>query len=411
MLKRIRMDQLRLGMHVHELCGSWMDHPFWRSKFLLSDPQDLQRLKDCGIGELWIDTGKGLDVDGGLSQEQVASEVEEELVVAVTTPLPEQRISAQEEFSRASQICQQAKVKVQSLFQEARMGQAIHTEGCAALVDDIIASVSRNSGALASLVRLKSQDEYTYLHSVAVCTLMVALGRTLGLPQAELQQLGLAGLLHDMGKARVPLEVLNKPDRLTDDEFTLMKRHPEFGHEMLLTEGGSSEVALDVCLHHHERIDGTGYPHRLAGDQISLHARMGSVCDVYDAITSARPYKAAWDPGEAVRQMAQWKGHFDPIIFQAFVKTVGIYPMGSLVRLQSGRLGVVMDQNEQSLLAPRVKVFFSTKSMMRIPPEVIDLGPGRSPDRILSVESTEKWKFKDLDELWLEPKRVRAQPV
>jgi hypothetical protein len=129
---------------------------------------------------------------------------------------------------------------------------------------------------------------------------------------------------------------------------------------------------------------------------------MGAVCDVYDAVTSVRPYKGAWDPGEAVRQMAQWKGHFAPAIFQAFVKTVGIYPIGSLVRLQSGRLGVVTEQNESSLLSPRVKVFYSTKSMMPLRPETIDLAERGTTDRIAAVESPDNWQFKGLDELWLD---------
>ncbi len=402
MLKRIRTDQLRLGMFLHELCGSWMDHPFWRSKFVLKDPQDLRRLLECGIPEVWIDTARGLDVEGGLTQEEVAEQVERELVEAVAAPLPELKVTPQEEYRRAAQLCQQAKQKVQSLFSEARMGQAIHMDGCVSVVDDIIGSVSRNQGALASLVRLKSADEYTYLHSVAVCTLMVALGRTLGLPSEEIRMLGLAGLLHDMGKAQIPLQVLNKPGKLTDEEFDLMKKHPELGHQILAAEGSVPGIALDVCLHHHERIDGTGYPNRLSSDRISLHAKMGAVCDVYDAITSARPYKSAWDPGEAVRQMAQWKGHFDPMIFQAFVKTVGIYPLGTLVRLQSGRLGVVVDQNDESLVTPKVKVFFSTKSMMRTPVSIVDLSGGRSQDRIVGVEQPEQWKFKDLNELWLQ---------
>jgi HD-GYP domain-containing protein (c-di-GMP phosphodiesterase class II) len=310
-------------------------------------------------------------------------------------------VTPREEYARAAQLCHQAKQKVKSLFREARMGQAIHAEGCLPLVDDIIGSVARNRGALASLARLKNQDEYTYLHSVAVCTLMVAVARTLNLADEDVRQAGLSGLLHDMGKARIPLAVLNKPGRLTDDEWTLMKQHPAWGHELLTVGGGCPDMALDVCLNHHEKMDGSGYPHGLKSEQISLYARMGAVCDVYDAITSSRPYKAPWDAGDAVRQMAQWKGHFDASIFQAFVKTVGIYPLGTLVRLASGRLGVVVEQNPQSLLTPRIKVFFSTKSMQRILPQVLDLGVGSS-DRIVGVEPAERWSFRDLNDLWLD---------
>ncbi|MEO8296790.1 MAG: HD-GYP domain-containing protein [Burkholderiales bacterium] len=402
MLKRIPTDQLRLGMFLHELCGSWMDHPFWRAKFKLADPQDLRRLQDCGIKEVWIDTGKGLDVaaGAGLTQEEVELQVELELELAALAPL--ELVSAEHEYKRAALVCDQARLKVQSLFGEARMGQSLDAEGCVPIVEDIIGSVERNRGALISLVRLKSADEYTYLHSVAVCTLMVSLARTLQLPLHQVREAGLAGLLHDMGKARIPLEVLNKPGRLTDAEFDLMKRHPVEGHKLLLQSPGASAMALDVCLHHHEKMDGSGYPKRLKSEQISRYAKMGSVCDVYDAVTSARPYKGAWDPGEAIRQMAQWKGHFDPAIFQAFVKTVGIYPTGTLVKLQSGRLAVVLDQNEKSLLLPRVKAFYSTKSMLPIEPEVIDLASPGCKDRLVGVESSEAWKFDHLDSLWME---------
>ncbi len=415
MLKRIPVDQLRLGMFLHELCGSWMDHPFWRKKFLLQDPDDLRRVRECGIREVWIDISRGHDVEGGLTEDEVAVQVERELeeVAEAPTrlppPLPRPSAVAPEtlapcrvadEFGRAARIVDLAKQQVETLYADARMGRVLQVDGCLPLVDDIIGSVTRNHAALTSLVRLKTQDEYTYLHSVAVCTLMVALARTLKLSDDEVRVAGLSGLLHDMGKARIPLAILNKNGRLTDDEFRIMKMHPVWGHEMLVAAGSAPSMVLDVCLHHHEKIDGAGYPKGLKAQQISVHARMGSVCDVYDAVTSVRPYKGAWDPGEAVRQMAQWKGHFDPAIFQAFVKTVGIYPVGTVVRLESGRIGVVLEQNEASLLMPRVKVFFSSKSDLPIAPETIDLA--RGSDRITGVEPAERWKAEMLTDLWLD---------
>lgn len=405
MLKRISVDHLRLGMHLHELCGSWMDHPFWRSKFVLRDPADLARIRDSGITEVWINTAKGLDVEGGVSQEQAALEVERELVVALQAApaSPESEPPAHHPAGQsASAICNQARDKVQSLFTEARMGKAVDVDGCAPLVEAIIGSVESDPGALLSLVRLKSKDEYTYLHSVAVCALMVALARTLKLPDTEVRKLGLAGMLHDMGKARIPLPVLNKPGRLTDAEFALMRRHPQWGYDLLVEGQVDCAVTLDVCLHHHEKIDGSGYPEALADKHISLPARMGAICDVYDAVTSARAYKQAWDPGEAIRQMAQWKGHFDPVVFQAFVKTVGIYPVGTLIKLQSGRLAVVIEQGSRSLLMPRVKVFFSTKSMLPITPEIVDLGHPACQDKLLGVEAPDAWKFKNLESLWID---------
>jgi HD-GYP domain-containing protein (c-di-GMP phosphodiesterase class II) len=161
---------------------------------------------------------------------------------------------------------------------------------------------------------------------------------------------------------------------------------------------------LDVILHHHEKMDGSGYPHKLRGDTISLFAKMGAVCDVYDAISSNRAYKKGWSPAESIRKMAEWtRGHFDESVFQAFVKTVGIYPTGSLVRLQSGRLGVVTEQNPSSLLTPKVKVFFSAKLRSPILHETLDLALLRTSEKIMGRELPEDWGFRNLDDLWMQP--------
>jgi HD-GYP domain-containing protein (c-di-GMP phosphodiesterase class II) len=306
-----------------------------------------------------------------------------------------------EEVKRAAKICAHGKDAVVSMFQEVRMGKAISAEAAGELVDEISSSVARNPGALISLARLKTADDYTYMHSVAVCALMVALSRQLGLDDKQTRDAGMSGLLHDLGKALVPMEVLNKPGKLTDEEFRIVKSHPEAGHRLLLEGGTVGEVPLDVCLHHHEKIDGSGYPHRLKDEQISMFAKMGAVCDVYDAITSNRPYKSGWDPADSIRKMTEWtSGHFDGRIFQAFVKSIGIYPVGSLVRLSSGRLGVVAEQAEGSLLTPRIKVFFSTKSMAYIPPELIDLARPGVSEKIVAREDAEKWGIKNLDQYW-----------
>ncbi len=283
------------------------------------------------------------------------------------------------------------------------MGRALDAERCLPLVDDISSSVMRNPGALVSLARLKTADDYSYMHSVAVCALMVSLARQLGMDSDACRRAGLAGLLHDMGKALMPIEVLNKPGRLTDAEFTVMRTHPERGHELLLEGRGAGPEALDVCLHHHEHMDGTGYPHRLEGEAISQLARMGAVCDVYDAITSNRPYKAGWDPAESIARMASWKGHFDPVIFGAFVRSLGIYPTGSLVRLQSDRLAVVVEQSPDALVSPVVKVFFSTVTRLPVPARRLDLSRPNCSDRIVARESPQDWGFEDLDQHWLDP--------
>lgn len=404
MLKRIRIEQLTLGMFVQEFCGSWMEHPFWRSCFVLTEDKDIEAILASSIREVWIDCSKGLDVAEGtaaVTQGESESDIEVALTqMAHTKPVPI-AVSAAVEIQRAAKICQQAKQAVVSMFEEARMGNSVNEGGAKQLVEEISESIARNPGALISLARLKTVDDYTYMHSVAVCAMMVALAKQLGLSEAQTRSLGLAGLLHDLGKAVMPMEVLNKPGKLSPAEFGIIKSHPTEGHKMLLTSSNPDAIVLDVCLNHHEKTDGSGYPKGLKADEISLFAKMGAVCDVYDAITSNRPYKPGWDPAESLRKMAEWaNGHFDPVVFQAFVKSMGIYPVGSLVRLASGRIGVVLEQTGKSLTTPSVKVFYSTKSGMRILPRVIDLSCCEAGEKIVARENPADWKFPDLDELW-----------
>ena len=349
MRKRIPVQHVKIGMFIHELCGSWMDHPFWRKSFLLDKDEDLNTLLTCGIQEVWIDPSRGLDVEGdvaAVSDEEAERQITAELDrIIKAKPQTESRVSMQDELARARQLQAKSKAAVTSMFLEARMGNAIKVSEAAPLVDEISKSITRNPEAFLNLARLKTKDDYTYMHSVAVCALMIALGKQLGLDADDLKEAGLAGLLHDVGKMMVDQEVLNKPGKLTDEEFELIKDHPRKGWEILQGSSDITATALDVCLHHHERMDGKGYPDKLADEQISLFARMGAVCDVYDALTSNRCYKNGWEPAETIRKMAEWRnGHFDERVFQAFVKTIGIYPSGTLVRLKSGRLAIVMEQ-------------------------------------------------------------------
>ncbi|MFT3962218.1 HD-GYP domain-containing protein [Propionivibrio sp.] len=404
MLKKISVKQLTVGMYLKEFCGSWMEHPFWRNSFVISDPKDIERILASSIQEVWIDSAQGLDVsphEPAISEAETEAQVNAELDAAARAARDVAPVSMQKEMVRAAKICAQAKQAVTSMFKEARMGKAVDAGNARKLVEEISDSVTRNPGALISLARLKTADDYTYMHSVAVCALMIALGRQLRLDEALIRRLGIAGLLHDLGKAMMPLEVLNKPGKLTDEEFRIMKSHPEEGCKLLRESQGVDEITFDVVLHHHEKTDGSGYPKGLKDGEISLYAKMGAVCDVYDAITSNRPYKAGWDPAESLRKMAEWaNGHFDPTVFQAFVKSLGIYPIGSLVRLGSGRLGIVVDQSPKSLLTPRIKVFFSTRSLARILPELIDLSAPGCTEKIASREDPANWNFPDLDELW-----------
>lgn len=399
MLKKISVEQLRVGMHLHAFCGSWMDHPFWRTKFTIEDPADIDLVRTSKICEVWIDVAQGLDI--AHAQGSLAA------VAAIQTVPHEpakdlKPVSMEQELERAGLIVSKAKEAVTTMFNEIRMGRALRADDALPVVEEISNSVMRNPGALISIARLKSKDEYTYMHSVAVCALMVSLARQLGMNEAVTRKTGLAGLLHDVGKMAIPDEILNKPGKLTDEEFAIVRNHPVAGHEMLIEGGAVDEVVLDVCRHHHEKVDGEGYPDSLAGESLSVFARMGAVCDVYDAITSNRPYKDGWCPAESLRRMAEWckYGQFDGRIFQAFVKSVGIYPVGTLVKLESGKLGVVTEQSEKSLLKPKVKVFYSIKSGMRIESQVFDMSHASVRDKIIGQEDPGEWNFPDLNELW-----------
>jgi HD-GYP domain-containing protein (c-di-GMP phosphodiesterase class II) len=401
MLKKIKITDLCLGMYIHEVCGSWVNHPFWKNSFKLTAEKDLKTLKNCGVDGIWIDTSKGLDIDADVaafSQKEEELKVESELKnIERSSQRTEARVPLRVELIAAKKIHAKAKKAVVSIFSDVRIGNAIKLDDVVSLVDDISQSLASNYCALISLSRLKNTDNYTYLHSVAVCILMIALGRQLKLEDEVIKQAGIAGLLHDIGKIFIPHEVLNKPGRLTDEEFNIVKAHPLKGWEILKDSCGVNDLILDVCLHHHERVDGMGYPDKLSGEALTLFARMGAVCDVYDAITSNRCYKKGWEPAEAIRKMAEWKnGHFDEDIFYAFVKTVGIYPTGTLLKLKSGRLGVLTDQSNKSLIKPLVKVFFSTRSNTHILQEIIDLS--KSADSIVNLENPLQWGF-DLGEI------------
>ncbi len=401
-------------MYVHSIPGGWINHPFWRKSFKIETLEDLQTLRECPVDEVTIDTAKGRDIAPEHDIDDETGEAEQddaapaaEIAIAhqgasatVAVRKPATRTETAVERERAARIISSSKSTVLNMFSEARMGKTVDVKDAAELVTEITSSVSRNADALISLARLKTTDDYTYMHSVAVCAMMISLANQLGMTQEQIKQAGMAGLLHDVGKMAVPLDILNKPAKLTEEEFASVRSHTVQGHSILKQIEGIGEAALDVSLHHHEKIDGSGYPFNLKADSISIMAKMGAVCDVYDAITSNRPYKAGWDPARSIRHMAASAGHFDPITMEAFVKAIGIYPTGSCVILQSGRLGIVVDQRPEHLLTPRIKLFYSTTSRMPLKPEIIDLA--RGGDKIVAYADPAKWGIRSLPSIDLD---------
>ena len=401
MIKNIDIADIKIGMYVHDLNCDWTSHPFFRKRFLIKNDAEIAKIVEAGIHELYIDTEKGLDVSHARSVDEVNASLQQQMIEAVTgKPAPIIALSFAEELGRANRIKSQAHALVKTVMQDVRLGRAVELEQVEPMIESITESVLSNSGALLTLLRIKNKDDYTFLHSVSVGTLMIAFCRSVGMDRETIHLAGLGGILHDTGKALVPDEILNKPGRLTEEEFDIIKRHPRDGFDILSRTEGISEIPLDITLHHHERVDGSGYPHNLKGDTISTLAKMAAIVDVYDAITADRCYHKGMAPTDALRKIFEWsKYHFDPKLVQAFMRCVGIYPVGTLVLLESGKLGVVIEQHDSNLLTPKIKVMFSSKSNTYLQPEIIDLsrplGFGGG-DKIVRHEAPEKWGINPL---------------
>lgn len=410
MLKQITIEDLRPGMYISEVCDSWVDHTLWRTRFTCQNDADVLKVRRAGVRTLKIDTDKGADVVDSrviaLIAERERARAEAELAQAERSAREgkgEHRVSFQEEAYQAQKVLVQSRKVLSALFTDVRSGAHIDIDAAGEVVDGVQASVGRNPGTLIGLARLRAANDYTYLHAVACSAMMTGLARQLGMDEKQVRTAGLAGLLLDVGKALIPAAILNKPGELDEAEFQVMRSHPDKGHEYLCSIGITDRDLLDVCLHHHERADGSGYPHGLQGEAFGTMARMGAICDVYDAITTSRSYKKepGMTPAEAIRKMAEWApAQFDPRIFQAFVKTMGIYPVGSTVQLACGRLGVVVENHEHDLLRPKVKVFFSTQSKVRLAPELIDLAVPGTQNRILARVNPSDYGLTKVDYVW-----------
>ena len=406
---RVRTEDLRLGMFIQSLEGSWLDHPFWKSKFLLEEQDDLRALQSSGVESVWVDQEQSLapafaHLDGPKPAAEPAAAtpaVVEALPAA--TPQAERKprpMPKLDEYRAAQTLLADCKAAVGSLFGRVMSGDAEAAfEDAAPVIAGIAESVERNPDALLSLARVRTLDEYTYVHSVAVSALMINLARQLQLPPDYVRQAGTAGLFMDVGKAFLPAGLISKKGKYTPQDWEEMRRHAKLGADAVNASGDLSKIVADVCLHHHERYDGSGYPHRLKGDHISLFARMAKLCDTYDALASARPHRPAFFPSEAVAEMYKLKGHFDDSLLASFIRSIGIYPAGSLVRLESHMLGCVVAQRRDQLTRPVVRIFYSIAQRAHVPVREIDLAQTPAPDRIVAREEPGRWGLDDWDNL------------
>lgn len=396
--KKISVEELKPGMYVADLCAGWIDHPFLRNHFPVRDQKTVNEIAAIGIREVYIDPSRGLDVAGAPTEHEVHRELDAQIRRVATEHKPLRRASAREEMVRAQKVHGEANRIIHNIMSDVRLGKQVQVETVEPIVERMTESILRNSGALLSLCRIKNKDDYTFQHSVSVCALLVAFCHAAGLDAETIHQAGVGGLLHDIGKVRIPDRILNKPGQFADDEFRIMKNHVVESKIILEATPGISDISIQIAHEHHERHDGTGYSQGLRDDQISKMGRMAAICDVYDAITSNRVYHKGMAPHEALRKIFEWsKFHFDPLLAQQFIRAIGIYPVGTLVMLESGLIGVVLEQAETSLLQPLVKVFFDSRNGQYINPKEIDLakplGQGGG-DRIANYATPEKWGIK-----------------
>ncbi len=395
MIKKIGVAQLKPGMHIHDLNCDWMDHPFLRGSFKVKNNGQVEKIAAYGIREVYIDTGKGLDAPDAREESEVRAELEQQMREVAEKAKPVPIASLADEMGKAQKVHREANLIVHRILQDSRIGKQIELEQVEPVVEQMTDSIFRNKDALLSLARIKQKDDYTFLHSVSVGTLLISFCRALELDRDTIKLAGIGGLLHDVGKMKVPDAILNKPGKLTETELLVMKSHVVYSRDILSETPGIAQVSLDVAAQHHERHDGSGYPLGLKGSEMSIHGQMAAIVDVYDAITSERCYHKGMEPTVALRKMFEWsKFHFNPELVHAFVRTIGIYPVGTLVMLESGRIGIVIEQRESNLAQPLVRVVFNARKGYYLVPEDIDLsrplGMGGG-DRVVSHESPAKW--------------------
>lgn len=381
MKQRIDIDQLRPGMRIEALDRSWLLTPFLRHRMAVESLDQIEQLRACGVRTLEVtaEDGPAEEMADGVGN-HVSERPAGRCAQMVPDPQPDQPATAppvpfDEELPAAKQVYNAAKSIIEAAMHDVRMGRAINMDAVNQVVTGMADSVLRNPDALTSLSRLKRFDEYTFFHSVNTSVLALSLGRTLGLAGDALHQLGVGTLLHDIGKTKIPLDILNKPGRFEAHEFELMKQHVMRGAEILSAMTGLADPYLKPALEHHERVDGSGYPHHRRRSELSQFGLIAAVVDIYDAITSDRCYHKAKPAHEALQflYLISQKGHLDHDLVQRFIQVVGVYPVGSVVALNTGEIAIVRSVNHDAPLEPVVILVKGPGNTLLSRPTELDL--------------------------------------
>ncbi len=402
MIKKVEVKQLRPGVYIHRFGGSWLQHPFLFNQKRIRGREAIEQMIDWGMDYVYIDTDRGFDVEdesrSGESEAESAAVVEIDFVEDIEEEPPLLHVPLQEEIVAAKAVRSKSRKVIKRMLDDVRSGKDIDIDASQDLVTEMDNTVCRNKDALLLLMRVRNRDEYTFMHSVSVGALLISFCRSMGLDGEVCRVIGLGGLLHDVGKMSVPLAILNKPAALTDSEFSIIKQHALYSQDIFEKMDHIPETAALIARQHHERFDGSGYPYNMKGDEISPAAQMAAVVDVFDAITADRCYHQGLDQVAALRKIYGWRcSHFNEALVQRFIRCVGIYPPGTVVRLESGRIGVVVE-NTGDLRKPVVRVVYDAGQDWAITPLDINLlqEDPQSGDRIVGYESPHRWRIDPL---------------
>ncbi len=360
---KIPISELKIGMFVSKLDRDWMDTPFLMQGFVVETLEDIDLVAQYSE-YVWVDK---LTVEWVPPQSRAVANM-------IKSASYKNKTEAKQEHAQALSTYKQARRLTKTLLDDLRFGTVIDTDQVKETVNDCVGSVLRNPDALIWMSRMRSEDEYTAEHCLNVCILAIAFGRHLGMSEADLHKVGICGLLHDVGKMRVPPEILNKPDKLTDKEFNIIKAHSIHGRNLLMSSSGLPDIAIDVAYSHHEKVDGSGYPRKLSAAGISEFARIITIVDAYDAMTAHRCYSRAKASTEALKIIFKDRGtHFDDRLALEFIKCVGLYPPGTLVELINGFIGIVLQTNQKFRHLPKIIIIKNLNGELK-KEIILDLG-------------------------------------
>jgi len=346
-LTYVRTENLSLGMYIAKLDCPWLDSPFKLQGFNITTERELQVVRSR-CHHVYIDRTR----QSKLSLDAKNSVVGKALVIGK----PEKkRGSFEEEIVRATSNYHETGRLVTDIMQTVKNGGSIDSKSAKEAVASSVNSILHSPDAHLWLTQLKKKDEYTAQHSLNVCMLSIVLGRHIGLPEQELRNLGLCGMMHDMGVMLIPSEIVNKTTELTEEESAIMKTHTTLGAELLKSSKDMFHGAIETALTHHERIRGQGYPRGLKDSGVSYYSNIIAIVDTYDALTSDRAHRKGLTHLEATQVLYQQAGeYFDHALVSKFIESLGVFPPGCYVQLSDDRIALVLEANEESKLRPKV---------------------------------------------------------